>query len=177
MKKPKINRFESDFRQLLKTDGEHCSFCRAQFEHNCKTYGGYRATGKIAITSDCCRHKLANVRASGVFVMQSSDLMPEVDDNGSKSLSLDEAARSVGALQKHFHHLDEMSGTMMKQAGLNTKAHRVHLKNYPWKADDAAWFQAHPDRSHRLRPMFDGELDSMSTGTVTLTCAQMRVDV
>lgn len=95
--------------------------------------------------------------------MQSSDLMPEVDDNGSKSLSLDEAARSVGALQKHFHHLDEMSGTMMKQAGLNTKAHRVHLKNYPWKADDAAWFQAHPDRSHRLRPMFDGELDSMST--------------
>jgi hypothetical protein len=31
------------------------------------------------------------------------------------------------------------------------------LASTPWKEDDANWFAAHPDRSHRMRPMFEGE--------------------
>ncbi|MEY9136336.1 hypothetical protein ACVIWV_007105 [Bradyrhizobium diazoefficiens] len=27
----------------------------------------------------------------------------------------------------------------------------------PWELDDREWFKAHPDRSHRLRPIFDDE--------------------
>ena len=36
----------------------------------------------------------------------------------------------------------------------------------PWKRDDAAWFTAHPRRSHRVRDGFPGEFERASGGPV-----------
>ena len=36
----------------------------------------------------------------------------------------------------------------------------------PWKSDDAAWFTAHPRRSHRVRDEFPGEFERASGGPV-----------
>lgn len=44
-----------------------------------------------------------------------------------------------------------------KRAGLDAAKVTVHFAGGPWKADDAKWFAEHPDRSHRLRPIFSGE--------------------
>ncbi|MDP3668277.1 MAG: hypothetical protein Q8R69_01100, partial [Telluria sp.] len=53
--------------------------------------------------------------------------------------------------------LDALSENVMKKAGVQIGSHEVNLADSPWKSDDALWFKNHPNRSHRLRPMFDGE--------------------
>jgi hypothetical protein len=40
--------------------------------------------------------------------------------------------------------------------------HSEDKKRPPWQEDDRQWFARHPSRSHRLRPMFPGELFSGS---------------
>lgn len=35
------------------------------------------------------------------------------------------------------------------------------MANTPWKQDDAAWFKKHNKRSHRLRPMIEGEVATL----------------
>jgi hypothetical protein len=39
------------------------------------------------------------------------------------------------------------------------------MSDSPWKADDAAWFEANPTRSHRLRPILAGEAEQLFDGS------------
>jgi hypothetical protein len=74
-------------------------------------------------------------------------------------LSAEELERTVIGVQSHFDSLDDLSAQVMRQAGVSSAKDRmnVSLASSPWKEDDAAWFAAHPERSHRMRPAIPGE--------------------
>lgn len=161
MNRSERRHFDKEFAKLLKTDGERCTFCHTPFEHNCKTYGGMGGVGRVVITTECCRSKVAEVHASGVFITRHSGAVPELAGRSGKPLSPEDLDKAVTSLQGHFQEVDNLSGNLMKRAGLKNRAANVFMRESAWKSDDAAWFKKHPNRSHRLRPMFDGELSTM----------------
>lgn len=161
MNRSERRRFDKEFAKLLKTDGERCSFCHAPFQHNCKTYGGISETGRVVITSECCRSKATEIRASGVFVTRHSGSIPDPTGRPAQTVSPEDLDQVVSLLQGHFQEMDNVSNNIMRRAGLNNPAHNIFLNESAWKSDDAAWFKQHSNRSHRLRQMFDGELATM----------------
>jgi hypothetical protein len=52
-----------------------------------------------------------------------------------------------------------IAADMSKKAGLTLPIHPVKLEDTPWKTDDRNWFEANPNRSHRVRPSFPGEFE------------------
>jgi hypothetical protein len=55
---------------------------------------------------------------------------------------------------------------VMRRAGIALKAN-VRSCDTPWARDDAAWFAANPERAHRVRLLFEGELQARR-GTVVV---------
>jgi hypothetical protein len=55
---------------------------------------------------------------------------------------------------------------VMRRAGIALKAN-VRSCDTPWARDDAAWFAANPERAHRVRPLFEGELQARR-GTIVV---------
>jgi hypothetical protein len=101
-------------------------------------------------------------------VTRNSGAIPEVTGRSKMPLSLEDLDKAVTSLQDHFQEVDKVSGRLMKQAGLKKASNNVFLGESAWKSDDAAWFKKHPDRAHRLRPIFDGELETMSPEVMAL---------
>ncbi|MGK9055251.1 hypothetical protein [Neorhizobium petrolearium] len=161
-------RFDKEFRKLMDRDGEACTLCRKQFEHNNKTYAGLTAGGRTVLTSDCCREKVEHVMASGIFVTRNIHEIPIADRKSMKRLSSSEMESAVEAMHDHFDELDRISRRVMKQAGLKGQAQDLFLADTLWKKDDAAWFKNNPGRSHRLRPMFEGEASSFPPDVLRL---------
>lgn len=64
-------------------------------------------------------------------------------------------------MQSLFSEIDARTDALMKQAGVPKDLKGVFLGEHAWKADDAAWFKNHPERSHRLRPLLEGEAEAM----------------
>jgi hypothetical protein len=54
----------------------------------------------------------------------------------------------------------ECAAEVARKAGLNTPV-VMGSATTPWSCDDRQWFAANPQRSHRLRPAFPGELDAL----------------
>jgi hypothetical protein len=48
-----------------------------------------------------------------------------------------------------------------ERAGLAGRTLVLSAADAPWRCDDAAWFEAHPDRAHRLRAMAAGEAPTL----------------
>ncbi|AYG64522.1 hypothetical protein [Rhizobium jaguaris] len=161
MRRADRRRFEKEFRTLIDRDSEACTLCRRPFEHNNKTYGGLTPGGRTVLTGDCCREKVEYVMASGVYVIRKIHEIPIADRKSIKRLSSSEMEGAVEVMHDHFDELDSISGRVMKQAGLKGEARALFLEDTAWKKDDAAWFKNNPDRSHRLRPMFESEASSL----------------
>jgi hypothetical protein len=64
MKRKHVHR---QIRHLMKTDGDCCSLCRADFQHRNRTPGGVTRDGEIALVGDCCAKKIARPCISGVW--------------------------------------------------------------------------------------------------------------
>lgn len=101
--------------------------------------------------------------AGGVYVNKNIDAMPR-GNHGDRShpISQEDAATVIESIQSHFTGLDEMTGDLLRKAGLQLPPTNVSFESSPWKADDAAWFNSHPRRSHRMRQMYKGEASSLS---------------
>lgn len=66
------------------------------------------------------------------------------------------------ALHNYFNTIDTEVNKIAVRAGLDKKQpQNVFLEDSTWKRDDAQWFRSHPDRSHRIRSMYDGELNTL----------------
>ena len=46
---------------------------------------------------------------------------------------------------------------IVRAAGVSSETW-LNVQSSPWKRDDAEWFKAHPQRAHRVREQFPGEL-------------------
>lgn len=156
-------RFETEFRKLIRTGCDHCGLCGKALEHNCKTFGGFDAHSQVVLSGECCSHRLAATLVSGVYVTKNIESLPPGSaTRGRHPLSQEDVAIAIDSVRLHFISLDQMSDTVMKQAGIKRQPTSVSMGDTPWKTDDAAWFKSHPSRSHRMRPMYDGEAPSLS---------------
>ena len=62
--------------------------------------------------------------------------------------------------------VDEAVAEIVRAMGSDPSKRQVHVLPSLWKRDDAAWFTAHPRRSHRVRDGFPGEFERASGGPV-----------
>jgi hypothetical protein len=157
MKPSGRRRVERAIRKIMEDDGDRCSICKKSFGHNIKTFGGVTGGGVPALAGECCRTKVKEVVLQGVYVNRSYDGM--LQNRGAKgpTFAPEDVAGAVERLQNHFIEVDKFGNDIFKKAGLPGRTPRFHTADSPWKADDAAWFEANPGRSHRLRPMLEGE--------------------
>lgn len=154
-------KFDKEYQTLLRTKGDNCSIFGRAFQHNDRTFGGFKANEKVAVVGDCCKSRLTAIYAGGVFSTRNNVAAKAGTTSAAAApmLSADELDRAVSGMQAHFDGLDDFSAQGMRQAGVASSKERADISfaPTPWKEDDAAWFAAHPDRSHRMRPMFAGE--------------------
>ncbi len=160
---------DRDLRKLMNTDGDRCSICLIEFLHNAKTFYG-RAEGRAAVVGECCRPNLAVEVGAGFYVKGDYDVLNARSHPGSSTeVVIDDVPGAVDRLQRAVIGIDDLADSAAKRAGIIGKPHQVSLANNHWKADDAAWFQVHTDRSHRLRPLLPGELASFPQDMISPT--------
>jgi hypothetical protein len=148
-------RADREIAKLIKRDGDRCSICHAALIHNCKTYAGVTASGKAAITSECCASKLAFVLGAGFYADRARgayDFLTPRESPGEVE-SAEKVAAAIRAYRAAIAFADKAGADIAKRGGIPQHP-PVSLLDNPWKADDRAWFEKNPGRSHRLRPMF-----------------------
>ena len=156
MKPSGRRRVERAIRKIVEDDGDRCSICTKPFGHNMK-FGGVTGGGVPALAGECCRTKVKEVVLQGVFVNHSYDGM--LQNRGAKgpTLATKDVAGAVERLQNYLIEVDKFRSEILKKAGMPDRTLPFDTADSPWKADDAAWFEANAGRSHRLRPMLEGE--------------------
>jgi len=153
-------RFERELRKLLKRDGDYCSICRKPFLHNSNTYCGQTEDGKVASVGECCKAKLAWIDGCGLYLAPGHKYEGFGFGNGTGDLysSPEEALAARQTFQEIVSARDEIAADMAHKGGFHGVIPYLCVEDSPWKTDDKNWFKNHPDRSHRLRPMFPGEM-------------------
>src|SRR5262249_17073409 len=76
MSRQQRRQFERQLRKLIKTKGDNCSLCGADFQHNCRTFGGLDQDGNIALVGECCVERLHTVYTAGLFSHRRYDFLP-----------------------------------------------------------------------------------------------------
>jgi hypothetical protein len=142
---------------LIRTDGDHCSLCRARFRHNRRSYGGITNDGIIALVSECCASKLEIVFTSGLYTSRRYD--EQLPTAPYRDLSAEEAEEAISAHQQRFAAIDKVTDAIARRAGVPAEKMMLHFDDdaTSWKADDRKWFKRNPTRSHRLRRLFPSE--------------------
>ncbi|MEE4183740.1 hypothetical protein [Pseudomonas viridiflava] len=164
MNRSERRRYEKEFSKVLKKAGDNCGICRKPLRHNSRTFGGVLADGRAALAGECCQTHLDVVMGSGVYINQNTDAILNVlgqakGDSGGQPAS--DALDASRRLQSGIGSLEEMVEHTKRRAGVTGPVQGISLTDTPWKSDDAQWFDSHPDRSHRLRPMHPGEQDTL----------------
>lgn len=155
MKRADRRRFEKEFKKLPKPD--NCMICGTALVHNTRTFGGLVADGSVVLAGECCERHVVAPMVSGLYLTRGVDGLLLSANRGNGKNNIPEDLGRLDAIQSHFSDLDNRTLAMMRQGGIPAQAQNIFVANQPWKADDAAWFKNNPDRSHRLRPMLEGE--------------------
>jgi len=157
-------RFEKEYKKLPK--GDNCMVCGKAFPHNSRTFGGLMADGTTVLAGECCSGRLATVMVTGLYLTGSIDLLTSLSKPGTKKASAGpvDVGQALTTMQSFFSEIDARTDALMRQAGVAKDLKGVFLGEHSWKANDAAWFRNHPERSHRLRPLLEGEAEAMPMG-------------
>lgn len=164
MNREERKRLERGIQKLLKADGDNCTVCRRDFAHGDKTFYGRSAGRRPAVTGECCADQLNLSLGMGLYIDRAYDVFMGGGSGRATPQSPEELSRMVDGLQAFVGETDSMAADVARRAGLPSKSAAVYVKDTNWKADDAAWFADHADRSHRLRPLLPGEFEAMPTG-------------
>ncbi len=161
MKRTDRRRFESEFKSILKKSGDNCSLCKVNLHHNSKTFGGLTHDGRTALAGECCKDRLVVVLREGVYLTKNFNCIPNFSDHPLKDEKTISPSQAVKSIHSHFDNLEKISSSLMARAGIASSRHEVCVSENPWKSDDAEWFKNNPSRSHRLRKVFTGELETI----------------
>lgn len=154
-------RFEREFKKIRTSD--NCTICNKPFPHNTGTFGGLTSNGTVVFAGECCARQVLSVMHSTLYVTQSIDLLVASGKPGHRRPGAvpAKADQALSAMQSVFSEIDARTDALMRQAGVPKDLKGVFLGEHAWKSDDAAWFKNHPERSHRLRPLLEGEVEAM----------------
>jgi hypothetical protein len=159
-------RRDSVFRAInrLARRSDNCSLCQRAFSHNAKTFGGVTTKGAVALVGDCCCRLLAEQHTTGIYLKQhyGGIFRPPSNKRRSRLHSAAAIDRHISSLQKAIGSLDRV----LKKGGAEGVPLALNAQEAPWKADDAAWFAAHPDRTQRARPAAAGEWPQYVSTTI-----------
>jgi hypothetical protein len=160
MSRQERRQFERQLRKLIRTKGDNCSLCGAEFQHNCRTFGGYDQHGNIALVGECCIERLLEVHTAGIFSCRNYDFLPAGKNTKGRDLNAEQVVNALGALERAIAFSDEeMKDDLWQRGGVSQPPHPlISVLDHPWKKDDREWFEQHPERSHRARFPFDGEV-------------------
>lgn len=161
MKPAARRRVEREIREIMRKDGEHCSICGAPLQHNSHTFGGVTKTGNSVLTGECCKSKIATLVLSGLYVDATmDDLVRHIPTSGKASTAPPaDIERAVAAIHTIFADRQAEGAALARRAGLGPGKTKLFTDKTAWKTDDAAWFERHPKRSHRLRPVIGDEAE------------------
>lgn len=164
MNRSERRRYEKEFPKVLKKAGDNCGICRKPLRHNSRTFGGVLSDGRAALAGECCQDQLDVVMGSWVYINQNTDAIRDVlgqikGNSGGQPVA--DALEASRRLQSGIGGLEEIIESTKRRAGLTGPVQGISLTDTPWKTDDANWFESHPDRSHRLRPMHPGEQETV----------------
>jgi hypothetical protein len=154
--------FDKRVEQIIRADGDRCSLCRVDFQHNCRTYIGVTAAGVVALAGECCATKLKRMVGTGVYTKKQYVGLPCYPS--ANYCSPEQAEEAATALQRAHAELDAMTDRNARRAGVPHLAEKLipHIADAVWKDDDRRWFESNPTRSHRLRPSFPDEFSSIA---------------
>jgi hypothetical protein len=139
---------------------EACSLCGGKFKHNTRTFGGLDRRGNITLAGECCGDQIAKIFTLGHFSDREYDfLLPrgKGETNNTEPTS-EQIVDAIAAFQKVIADTDKRLGDIERRGGV-ARSPMVNILDYPWKSDDRTWFEQNPERSHRVRMPFPGELD------------------
>jgi hypothetical protein len=94
----------------------------------------------------------------GIYAARDYEFLTAGTD--AKPLSPEKIVEAVGSWQQHPDQLGGLKSEFAKKGGVNREKVRVQISENPWQFDDAEWFKMRPDRSHRLRAVYPGELEA-----------------
>jgi len=151
-------------RRMIELDGDNCSLCRAPFSHNDLSFCGITHNGRAAVAGECCASRIRWMMGAGLYINKDSrttyDFMERNHPDATRMPATpEEIAEAVAALRAGINAADQFKEKCAKYGGMSPNSRgTVSLLDNPWKTDDRKWFEDHPERSHRLRQTFDGEL-------------------
>jgi hypothetical protein len=137
--------------KTIRTDGDRCSLCRAAFQHNTRSFGGLTSDGAAALVGKCCLPQLEIIFIEGLYLTRKynvSDLRP---------LSPEQIEETITARQQQFALTDAINAAIALRAGLPHLAEKLTFHSVAAGNADQVWFEKHPARSHRLRPLLPNE--------------------
>ena len=163
MKPSSRRRIEREVREIMRIDGDRCSLCGRVFPHNSRTFGGITPVGRAALVGGCCEMKLGHTILSGLYVNQDFADLPTTGRSGTESISAVQVEHALNAMQAVFDDRGALRTRVASRAGLEPARTKISFAETTWKSDDAAWFNRHPTRSHRLRPLIGDEAASFGS--------------
>ena len=167
MNRAQQRRAQREIGHIIRRDGDNCSLCRAEFPHNSKTFGGVTRDGRTVLVGECCAEQVKWIVTVGMVAKGYYEALLQGETDFSKKMkevSPEEIAKGINTLQNYVAEIDEQTASAAKRAGISPDGLIVRYADTPWKADDAVWFKANPDRTHRMRDPIAGELKAMSRG-------------
>lgn len=160
MNRSERRRLDKEIKKLT-TNTDACTLCGRDFPHNSKTFYGADVSGRAAIAGECCQARLPTMIGMGIYATGDYDVFRAGQRASEKQMPPGRIESVVGDIQKVIGAADDLSAGMLDRAGLPAGRSSINILSSPWKTADAGWFEANPDRSHRLRPMFPGEADTL----------------
>jgi hypothetical protein len=157
---------ERSIRNLMRKSGDNCSICGVAFPHNSRTFGGLTANEAVALAGECCASKIAQVVVSGVFVTRHQEAFFQMPRTKGAPETTQDVNSAANKLQSFFSDLDQVASRIGKRAGVRSSNASLNTTESPWKEDDAEWFRRNTTRSHRFRPMFEGERATFPLGAL-----------
>lgn len=151
-------RHQKQLSNLSKKVGTDCELCGQPLMHLNISFAGLTSDKHLVLAGECCSHKLVTILKTGVYscVDGAANRLKEI---GSLSLSNDPAFAL--RLNSDIRRLDMVTSQVMKNGGVSVPPKAITLTETPWKHEDADWFKRRPERSHRMRLLQDGEMESL----------------
>jgi len=135
-----------------------------EFQHNSCTFGGYDQHGEIALV-ECCAARLHEIHTAGFYSHCNYDFLAGGKNTNENGYSVEQVVDAISTFRQAIAAADKDTKDISRRGGVNMSHAPVRVLDHPWKTDDRNWFEQHPERSHRARLPFAGEVKPEEMGS------------
>jgi hypothetical protein len=161
-------------KKAILRDADRCGVCREPYPHAARTWTGLLADGKAATACERCVGRLRTIYGGGLHLSKRYPGAEELVNiwkaaagESRRRVSVAEIEVGLAEMQRLLRQEEADYAAQQRracrQAGLPETGpdHYFLNRGEPWREDDRLWFEAHPDRSFRMREVFPGEIEEL----------------